>query len=78
MKQFEKLANEHNGIQQLYTNSLKEAILRLTYRVHSLITMTSEQRYLDLLEMNPSFLRDAFDKYVANYLGITPVSFFQN
>lgn len=71
----ERLANEYRGIQTLYTNSLKEAILRLTYRVHSMITMTSEQRYLDLLEMNPDFLKDTYDKYVANYLGITAVSF---
>ena len=72
---FEKLAHEYKGIQTLYTNSLKEAILRLSYRVNSMITMTSEERYLDLLDMNPDFLKDAYDKYVANYLGITAVSF---
>ena len=72
---FEKLAHEYQGIQTLYTNSLKEAILRLSYRVNSMITMTSEERYLDLLDMNPDFLKDAYDKYVANYLGITAVSF---
>jgi CRP-like cAMP-binding protein len=72
---FEKLAQEHKGVQTLYLNSLKEAILRLTYRVNGMITMTSEERYLDLLERNPDFLKDAYDKYVANYLGITAVSF---
>ena len=73
--EFEALANKKEGLGQLYINSLKEAILRLTYRVHSLITMTAEERYLDLLDKNPQFLKDAYDKYVANYLGITPVSF---
>lgn len=72
---FERLAHKYQGIQTLYTNSLKEAILRLSYRVNSMITMTSEERYLDLLDMNPDFLKDAYDKYVANYLGITAVSF---
>jgi len=72
---FERLANQYQGIQTLYTDSLKEAILRLIYRVNSMITMTSEERYIDLLKMNPEFLRDAYDKYVANYLGITAVSF---
>ena len=38
---------EHIGIA---VNSLKEAILRLTYRVNSMITMNSEERYLDLLD----------------------------
>ncbi|MGI9530737.1 Crp/Fnr family transcriptional regulator [Lutimonas sp.] len=72
---FEALAFQYEGIQRLYMSSLKEAILRLTYRVNSMITMNSEQRYLDLLEMNPDFLKGAYDKYVANYLGITAVSF---
>lgn len=72
---FEALAFQYAGIQRLYMSSLKEAILRLTYRVNSMITMNSEQRYLDLLEMNPDFLKGAYDKYVANYLGITAVSF---
>ena len=75
IESFEKLAKEHSGIQDLYLNSLKEAILRLTYRVNSMITMNSEERYLDLLNKNPSFLKDAYDKHVANYLGITAVSF---
>lgn len=75
IESFEKLAKEHNGIQDLYLDSLKEAILRLTYRVNSMITMNSEKRYLDLLNKNPSFLKDAYDKHVANYLGITAVSF---
>ena len=75
IESFEKLANEHKGIQKLYMNSLKEAVLRLTYRVNSMITMNSEERYRDLLEKNPDFLKGAYDKYVANYLGITAVSF---
>lgn len=75
IQSFENLALKYEGIQRLYTNSLKEAILRLTYRVNCMITMNSEQRYLDLLKMNPDFLKEAYDKYVANYLGITAVSF---
>ena len=60
--------------QGVFMNSMKEAILRLTYRVESMITMSSEERYLDLLKMNPAFLKNSYDKYVANFLGITPVS----
>lgn len=75
MDDFEALAKNNKAILNLFVNSLKEAILRLTYRVGSLITMSPEERYLDLLEKNPNFLRDAFDKHIANYLGITAVSF---
>ena len=71
---FETLAKNRPGIMQLYLNILKEAVIRLTYRVESLITMTNEERYLDLLKLNPKFLEKAYDKHVANYLGITPVS----
>ncbi len=74
IESFEKLADELKGVQKLYTNNLKEAILKLTYRVNSMITMNSEERYLDLLEKNPDFLKGAYDKYVANYLGITAVT----
>jgi len=73
-EEFESLALEHESILKLYLNSLKEAILRLTYRVQSMITLSNEDRYLDLLEKNPAFLKDTYDKYVANFLGITPVS----
>ena len=74
-RSFEKLAEERKGFQKLYLNSMKEAILRLTYRINSMITMNAEERYLDLLKKNPEFLKGAYDKYVANYLGITAVSF---
>ena len=71
---FQQLALENEQILQIYLHSLKEAILRLTYRIESMITMTSEERYLDLLKMNPAFLEKSYDKYVAHFLGITPVS----
>ena len=73
-KDFEALAYKDPIILKLYLSILKEAILRLTYRVESLITMTNEDRYLDLLKLDPVFLRSAYSKHVANYLGMTPVS----
>jgi len=73
-KEFEALAYKDPIILKLYLSVLKEAILRLTYRVESLITMTNEDRYLDLVKLDPIFLRSAYSKHVANYLGMTPVS----
>lgn len=72
--EFENLALRNKSIQHIYMNGLKEAILRLMYRVRGMVTMSSEERYLDLLRMNPAFLEKSYDKYVASYLGITPVS----
>ncbi len=71
---FEALANKNPIILKLYLNILKEAIIRLTYRVDSLITKSNEERYLDLVELDPVFLRSAYSKHVANYLGMTAVS----
>lgn len=73
-KDFEALAYKDPIILRLYLSILKEAILRLTYRVESLITKNNEDRYLDLLKLDPVFLRSAYSKHVANYLGMTPVS----
>ena len=73
-KDFESLANENPRIMQLHLYALKEAIARLFYRIKSLITMTPEERYKDILEFNPNFLKTTNAKYLANYLGITQQS----
>ncbi len=54
---FESLAGRNPNIMQLYLNILKEGIARLFYRVESLITMTHEERYKDILKLNPNFLK---------------------
>ena len=72
--EFEDLALNNKNILQIYLNGLKESILRLLYRIRGMVLMSSEERYLDLLKLNPAFLEKSYDKYVANYLGITPVS----
>ncbi|MFD1316434.1 Crp/Fnr family transcriptional regulator [Namhaeicola litoreus] len=71
---FEKMIWENEGLMKLYINVLKDAVTVLTYRVNSMVSMSNEERYLDLLKKNPSFLKDSFNKHIANYLGITPVS----
>jgi CRP-like cAMP-binding protein len=43
-------------------------------RVLSFLSQTPEQRYLHLLETQPDFLQKIPQHYLANYLGITPVS----
>ena len=73
-KDFESLANKNPRIMQLHLNALKDAINRLFYRVESLTTMTHEERYEDIVALNPDFLKTTNAKYLANYLGITPQS----
>ncbi len=73
-KDFESLANENPRIMQLHLSALKEAVTRLFYRVETLTTMTHEERYKDILTLNPNFLKKTNAKYLANFLGITPQS----
>jgi len=73
-RDFEKLSHNNTNIMQLYLQILKDGVTVLTYRVESLTTMNSEERYLDLIKLNPAFLDKTYAKYLANYLGITPVS----
>jgi len=73
-KDFESLANKNPRIMQLHLNTLKEAITRLFYRVETLTTMTPEERYKDIVALNPDFLKETNAKYLASYLGVTPQS----
>ncbi len=59
---------------QLYLNILKEAVVRLTYRIESLTMLSNEERYKELLKLNPNFLKKSYAKHIASYLGITNVS----
>lgn len=43
-------------------------------RVESFILMHPEERYLNLLKEKPDIIRRCPDKYIATFLGITPVS----
>lgn len=43
-------------------------------RVESFVLLSPEERYLDFVEKNPDISNRVPDKYIANILGITPVS----
>ncbi|QJD94699.1 Crp/Fnr family transcriptional regulator [Mucilaginibacter robiniae] len=43
-------------------------------RVHSFVTQTPEERYAELLNSNAPLLQRVPQHYLANFLGITPVS----
>ena len=71
---FEKLTKIDLGIAQLFIEGLKETTLTLVFRVESLVGKIPEERYLSLLEQHPQFFQKAYNKHIANYLGITPNS----
>jgi hypothetical protein len=70
----EALASKNLTIMRWLSNIFKEIIILQNYRIETLISMTAEERYLDLIKKNPTFLEKAYAKYIADFLGITPVS----
>lgn len=59
---------------QIYIASLQEVVSTLIFRVESLIDKMPEKRYEQLIETHPQFFQKAYNKHIANYLGITSVS----
>ena len=43
-------------------------------RLKSFVLLNPEERYLDFIKKNPSLVNRVPGKYIANVLGITPVS----
>jgi CRP-like cAMP-binding protein len=71
---FEQLTFTNLAIARLFTEGLKETVLTLVFRVEMLAGKTPEERYDALLKQYPQFFQKAYNKYIANYLGITPNS----
>jgi len=74
ISELEALGYKNPEIMKFYLSFLKEIILTLSYRLNTFVTMTSEERYLDLIKWNPILLETTFDKHIASFLGITPLT----
>lgn len=70
----ETLAYERPNIFKLYVAELKAHLQNLVYRIESLIDKQPQERYEDLLAKHPKLFQAAFNKHIANFLGVTPVS----
>lgn len=69
-----KLADRSPNVARIYINGLQEIVDSLIFRVESLIDKMPEKRYEQLIATNPQFFQKAYNKHIANYLGITSVS----
>lgn len=61
-------------IERLFRKIFEAAYVETVQRIESLQFHTAEERYRDLLNASPNILQRAPLKYIASYLGITPVS----
>ena len=71
---FEELAFRSAPIFHMYLNEIKSQLGNLVARIESLIDKQPQERYEQLLYTNPKLFQTAFNKHIANFLGITPVS----
>jgi len=52
----------------------EQLYIKVNQRTLSLITKTAEERYVEFIEKYPKFSQRIPQKYLASYLGVTPVS----
>ncbi len=74
IEKLEALGFENPEIMTFYLNILKEIIVVFSHRIHTFVTMNSKERYLDLISWNPLYLKSTFDKHIASFLGIKPLT----
>jgi len=74
INKLEALGYDNPKIMKFYLNILKEMILTFTYRLNTFITMSPKERYTDLLRWNPVLIESAYDKHLASFLGIKPLT----
>lgn len=71
---FQRLTESNPNFTKMYISGLHEIIKILIFRVESLIDKMPEERYEQLIDTYPQFFQKAYNKHIANYLGITSVS----
>jgi len=77
ISKLEELGYNNSEILKFYLNFLKEIILTLSYRLNTFVTMTPKERYIDLLRWNPILIESSYDKHLASFLGITPLTIYR-
>ncbi len=71
---FQQAAYTHPGLGRVIQEALIEVVQVLLFRLESMVNKLPEERYEELIEKRPQFFQQAFQKHVANYLGISAVS----
>ena len=72
---FHDLASKHPQLLKTSRMNLNQMVVKQAYqRVEAFVLLSPEERYLKYMEDYPNLYNGAPDKYIANVLGITPVS----
>jgi len=72
---FVKLSIRNQNVAEINIGFLGKRILKQAFqRVESFVSLSAEDRYLKYAEDHPNIVNRAPDKYIANVLGVTPVT----
>jgi len=75
LKTFQNLGNSNLGFLKIDNGIFGRQILKQAFqRIDSFVFLSPEKRYQKYLKDYPNIINRAPDKYIANVLGITPVS----
>lgn len=75
MGELEKTACNNIKMMEFNLKLMKEIIVVFSRRIHTFVTMNATQRYDHLIQWNPLYLKSTYDKHLASFLGVTPLTF---
>lgn len=68
----DELMNEVPQMQRYFLDLMQNHIIALQRRINVVQSMSAEETYLKLMEVNPALINRASQQHIASYLGITP------
>lgn len=68
----EELIDEVPEIQRYFLNLMENHIIALQRRINVVQSMSAEETYLKVMEVNPALINRVSQQHLASYLGITP------
>jgi len=74
VSQIRKLSEDNIRILKFWSGRIEEALEEAVHRIEFLVTLTPEERYLQLLKESPRLVNRVPQKYLASYIGVTTVS----
>lgn len=71
-KTFKNLINSNPNLQNIWTNILEQLILQQLEREKDILTSSPIERYRRVLKRSPELFQEIPNKYIADYLRMTP------
>lgn len=68
----DQLMNAVPSMQRYFLDLMQNHIIALQRRINVVQSMSAEETYLKLMEVNPDLINRASQQHIASYLGITP------